>query len=203
MEQSYFEETLRMEEAVLAKKKARSYRFKIYTIICIVLAILAIFATLFLPGEWDKYSSSFVKIILLIGLIPSVLLIVGAFLFTYFRIKMVYEFDYIVVDGTVSISKVFSGIKRRKVIKFDCQDIILVGKVDTADCDKYEKMDNITFVLATPNIDEGDNNQDIYFVILNDKGQKIMLYFQPSLEFLMEMRRSAGRNIFEADVWYI
>lgn len=194
MNSEYYEENVKMNDNALKKRKFLSRLYLILMIISITLFGLFIALAFFMPNNED-ISQEANAIGYFTFLAIAVIFMIPFFLFMALRLKVFYEYDYTFLSGTVKVAKVFSRGGRKGIFSFDCDDIVLVGKVDDADCKKYEDMKDIKFYLGTPNLDvEG---HDCYYVIVHNQGGRHMLYFEPSVRFLTDMRKSAGRNIFE------
>ena len=121
------------------------------------------------------------------------LLAAGAFYLAYIlssRLKK--EFEYIMVENSVDIDVIFNESKRKNLVSFSMKDIEIMASM------KDEKYSGRLKEHFDKVIDATTRRKDtiVYFVIFEDKGQKTILKFEPSVSCLEYMKKYAPKKVF-------
>ncbi len=120
------------------------------------------------------------------------LLAAGAFYLAYIlasRLKK--EFEYIIVEDSVDIDVIFNASKRKNLISFSVKQIEVMAAINDA---KYNSRLKEQFdkVIDASTWKKG---AVVYFTILENKGQKTIVKFEPSLACLEYMKKYAPDKI--------
>ncbi len=120
------------------------------------------------------------------------LLAVGAFYLAHIlssRLKK--EFEYIIVEDSVDIDVIFNASKRKNLISFSVKQIEVMAAVNDT---KYNSRLKEQFdkVIDASTWKKG---AAVYFAILENKGQKTIVKFEPSLSCLEYMKKYAPDKI--------
>lgn len=116
----------------------------------------------------------------------------GAFYLAYIlssRLKK--EFEYIIVEESVDIDVIFNASKRKNLISFSVRKIEVMAAMND---EKYNSRLKEQFgnVIDASTWKKG---AVVYFVILEHKGQKTLVKFEPSLSCLEYMKKYAPDKI--------
>lgn len=180
-EENYCEESVAMEESVYLKGKKKYLVLNILSYLSIVLVIISLFFLLITAFT------------LWIFAIPAVVFAAAFFVLRYRRERSIYDFDYVLVDGSMRIAKVLNGKNRKPVVVFDCKDIEKAGKLDSEDYHRYENMIEKP-VVATPNL--GLRDEKMYYIYFSGESGKGLVIFEPSSVLMLAIAKSAGKSIF-------
>lgn len=103
-------------------------------------------------------------------------LIFGCLTFYFSRLARLcnVSYDYAFVSGELRIAKVFGGHKRRLVAKFDCNDIIQIGKVDSASYERFSSAPDVKIVYCTGNKEAAEDKMFIY-ILAAYNGKKLFV----------------------------
>ncbi|MBR5218666.1 MAG: hypothetical protein IKV89_02945 [Clostridia bacterium] len=120
------------------------------------------------------------------------LLAVGAFYLAYVlasRLKK--EFEYIIVEDSLDIDVIFNASKRKNLISFSVKQIEVMAAITD---EKYNGRlkENFDKVIDASTWKKGAL---VYFAILENKGQKTIVKFEPSLSCLEYMKKYAPDKI--------
>lgn len=120
------------------------------------------------------------------------ILAVGGFYLAYIlssRLKK--EFEYTIVEDSVDIDVIFNKSKRKNLVSFSVKDIEVMAAIKD---EKYKGRLNGRFDKI---IDASTWKKDatVYFVIFENKGQKTILKFEPSVSCLEYMKKYAPDKI--------
>lgn len=163
-----------IEKIVTKKKNAKDSAITLAIIVVGLILSMIIFSF--------KVTSSFAPFII-VGLIY------GAYrLITTRNI----EFEYAVTNGDLDIDKIISQRKRKRIFSASCKDFEIVAK--PASVYFTQDMKNINKQIhAVSSID----SPDVYFVSLNYKGEKTVVYFEPDKRMLDAFKTYIPRKVFE------
>ena len=175
-----------------AKKGARKYKIYAYSsYFFMVLAILTLFFIfLFVPINGDPGA--------LIMSLATVLLFVGFwFFFRRLRLNTNVSYDYCFVSGELRISKVININKRRLVAKFDVEDIVQIGDVDSPSFDRFFADPTSKNVFCTSNADAAEGKFFMY--ILAEYNGKKLFILECRENLLMNIMKFAKRTTLDHD----
>lgn len=120
------------------------------------------------------------------------LLAVGAFYLAYIlasRLKK--EFEYIIVEDSVDIDVIFNASKRKNLISFSVKQIeVMAAMNDTKYNSRLKKQFDKVIDAST-----WKKGAVVYFAILEHKGQKTIVKFEPSASCLEYMKEYAPDKI--------
>ena len=121
--------------------------------------------------------------------------LVSAVLFGFFRTKIYYCVDCIFVTGQTRIIKVINYKRRKKIIIFDHNEVVQVGKITSDSFEKVLSVPNIKKIFATPNkyLDEG------FYVQLVQNGQPYVVILECKETYLQHLVACTGRQVIEKD----
>ncbi len=104
------------------------------------------------------------------------------------------EYEYIVTNGELDIDKIIAKRKRKRIFGASSKDVDILAKYRGT---HYEpSMDQIQNKIEAVSTMEAD---DIYFIVLNYKGERTIVFFQPTEKMLDSLRRFNPRKIFKTD----
>ena len=126
---------------------------------------------------------------------PLVFTIASAILSAVLRTKIYYCIDCIFVSGSTRIVKVVNFKKRKKVIVFEANEVMQVGKMTSDSYEKLATMTSIKKVYCTPNkyIDDG------FYVHIIQNNQAYLLILECKETYLQHLVSFAGRQVIEKD----
>lgn len=178
--------------ATTAKKGAKKYKIYSYcSYFFMALAILAlIFIILFVPinGNPGGLIMSFATVFLFIGF---------WFFFNRLRSNTNVSYDYCFVSGELRISKVININKRRLVAKFDAEDIVQIGDVDSPSFDRFYADPTSKNVFCTSNAEAAEGKFFMY--ILAEYNGKKLFILECRENLLMNIMKFAKRTVLDHD----
>ena len=166
-----------------AKRGARRYKvWAIFTMIFLILGILTAFFTVWMiptkggvTGDW-------------LMLLATTMMLWGFwFFFRRLKLNSNVSYDYCFVSGELRISKVVNINRRRLVAKFDVDDIIQIGDIDSPSFDRFFADPTAKKVYCTSN-DEAAEGKFFMYILANHDGKKL---------FLLECREALLMNIMK------
>ncbi len=119
------------------------------------------------------------------------------FLFYKWKSKVNVNYDYTFVSGDLRIAKVINVNKRKLVAKFDCEDIIQVGDVESSAFDRFRSDPGTKFILCTSN-DEAAQGKFFMYIHANYNGKKLFV-LECREELLMHMLKFMKRTALDHD----
>ncbi|MBR2337691.1 MAG: hypothetical protein IKA61_07100 [Clostridia bacterium] len=126
---------------------------------------------------------------------PLVFTVLSAILFAFIKSKIYYCVDCIFVSGSTRIVKVVNFKKRKKIIIFEANEVVQVGKMTSNSYEKLAKTPNIKKIYGTPNkyIDDG------FYVHLVQNNQAYLVILQCKETYLQHLVAFTGRQVIERD----
>ena len=121
------------------------------------------------------------------------LLVTGIIIGAYFLITSKnIEYEYIVTNDELDVDKITNQKKRQRVFSNSCRDFEIVAKVNSEKyVSEYEKIENklnFTSVLG---------GEDVYFIVLNYKGARTVVFFEPNERMMNAFKTYIPRKVFE------
>jgi len=133
----------------------------------------------------------FVPIIPYIG---SLWLVINAgiiYLMYYLITSRDVEYEYIVTNGDLDVDKIVSKRKRKRIFSANCKEFDVVARLNS---DKYDhEARNIKNRLE---LVSSMKSPDIYFATLNYKGERTIIFFEPSEKMLNSFKTFIPRKVF-------
>ncbi|MCX7923673.1 MAG: hypothetical protein N3B21_16935 [Clostridia bacterium] len=159
-----------IEKIIKRKKRLEDYIY-IFTISIVGLILI----TYFLPIR-------FLNLPLAMGITYGAYLLIR---------KKNIEFEYAVTSGELDIDKIIAKRKRTRIFSASCKEFDIIARLKS---DKYtqefKEIKNRITAVSSP------NSPDIYFAALNYKGQKTVLFFEPSIKMLEAFKAYIPRKVF-------
>lgn len=112
----------------------------------------------------------------------------GFWLITW-KWKRIYNvsYDYSFVSGELRIARVYNVNKRKLVTRFDCQEIIQFGDVDSPAYERFASAPDTKTVLCTSNVEAAEGKFFMY-ILIEDNGKKL---------YILECREALLMNILK------
>ena len=190
MQELFYEETATILEE---EKAARKYNlFKIITRVCYTICIFyAIIELLFfVPNQ------SNVLLSIVFTFTPVAIFLVAGILFGKYKNTLYVEYDYTFVSGSIRVSKVIKNVKRIFVVKFETFNIEKIGRYNSSTYKKYQLFPGIDEKILTQNSTPVDN-KDFYYIVINAGGQKSLLVFECTEQFIACVLKFSNRTVLE------
>lgn len=154
------------EQIVALKKKPLSYVAMVLLVVAaIVLSVFLFIYSLQIP----------VLILGIVGVIYGV-----SKLITMFNV----EYEYIITNGTVDIDKITAKSTRKRIISFECRDILCGGKYDITNPPRNTV--SATHICG--------NKEDAYYLIVGE-AKKTLLVFSPDKKTKNAIKELAQRSV--------
>ena len=100
------------------------------------------------------------------------------------------EYEYLVTNDSLDVDKIISQRKRIRIFSSDCKSFDAIGKVKGHSHGPHVT-NGADIIFAGTSME----SEDLYFVTLNYKGKKTVLYFEPDRRMLDSFRRYIPRKI--------
>lgn len=124
--------------------------------------------------------------------IPFVILVTIALVLHFFQ-KRVYNFyDFIFVDGDVSVYKIVNSVKRKMLIKFSAKNVDKIGLLGGQTYNLYLKDKLVKKISVSDNLTE----RDVCFLI-NAKDGKVLLMLPYNENFIVQVLKYGTSNKLE------
>lgn len=101
------------------------------------------------------------------------------------------EFEYAVTNGELDIDCIIARNRRKRIFSASAKEFEILAKVKSEKYASEYKL--ITKKIFAGTFQEAD---DLYFAVLNYKGERTILYFNPSDKMLESFRFANPRNVF-------
>ena len=166
-----------------AKKGSRKYKIWSYcSYFFLFLGVIALFfAFFFIPTE-GGLTGEFIM-----ALATGIMFMGFWFFFNRLRTRCNVSYDYCFVSGELRIAKVININKRRLVAKFDVEDIVQIGDVDSPSFDRFYADPTSKNVFCTSNEEAADGKFFMY-ILAQYNGKKL---------FVLECRETLLMNIMK------
>ena len=193
MSENFYEENVQSTESQQNKRKYTL--FSVLSIISLVFGIFLVFMAYinFTLGDAGENGENLTQVLITIAF----LLVLAAISFVMFyllrrqRNNCVLEFDYTFVSGSLRIAKVINHTKRKPVIAIECADIEAMENVDAESFKRYETMNNIKKIIATPNASV--SSARLFYIFCKKEGVSNLIIFEPSDTLLIFIKRNSRR----------
>ncbi len=124
---------------------------------------------------------------LIIAFLPSLLFVLCTIIFIKLSNNFCVEFDYILVNNSLSFSKVIKNSKRINLLEIDVKRIERIGVYGSDSYYRYKNTPDVKEIYLTPNKTPNLNNRFIY-VFINHNSQKKILILEASVELIKNMK---------------
>lgn len=102
------------------------------------------------------------------------------------------EYEYIVTNGDLDIDIIIAQRKRKRIFSASCKNFDIVARVNSENYNQDTK--NIrNSIKAVSSMD----SPNVYFVTLNYKGERTVLYFEPDDRILNAFRSFIPRKVMK------
>lgn len=102
------------------------------------------------------------------------------------------EYEYAFTNGELDVDKIIAESRRKKVINIDCKDFEIVARLNSDKyTNEYKNISNRIEAVSTM------SSPDIFFAPFEYKGEKTILFFEPSDKIIDAMWRYIPRKIFK------
>lgn len=115
-----------------------------------------------------------------------------AIIFYFVKRKSYVEYEYVFTSGDISIDMITEAQKRKKLIKFDISDLIMLAPEGSIHLDGIGKGKKVT---AYPK----DSKEKRYVAIIKKNNEVNEIYFTPDDVFINQCFRSSPRNVKKRD----
>lgn len=135
-------------------------------------------------------------VMLFVGFDLTIILSVGsAILFGIIKTKFYYCVDLTYVNGSTRIIKVQNYKKRKKLIMFESNEVVQVGKITSESFEKVSAIANIKVIYATPNKDLTEG----FYVQVLQNGQQHLVILECKETYLQYLVAKTGKQVVEKD----
>lgn len=185
-----YEECSNILDSVSAKKKVNLYKTISISLFCLS-GIWLYFAC----NGFDWKNNNPVALILL-SFLPIAIFVFLAIFFWINKNKFYVEYDYILISGSIRISKIINNVKRREVLTFETRDIEKLGMLASKTYDRYENYNGIIIKFLTQNTTPTED-KDFYYMVVNSNAQKYLLVFECTKTFIVNVLKFSSNKIIE------
>ena len=124
-------------------------------------------------------------------------------LFAKAKERLYVDYDYSILTGTVSFSKVVGNTKRKKIITIDISNIERIGKQTNSAYNNYAKMPDMIKKTLTAN-SEPSEGKDFYYIFFNAEGNKHLYIIECTRTFISNLVRFTRNIVLDGDIkWFI
>lgn len=100
------------------------------------------------------------------------------------------EYEYIVTNGDLDIDRIVSKRSRKRIFSANCKDFDIIAKVKSNHfTPQIQQIKNRIEAVSSLYED------DVYFITLNYKGDRMLVFFQPNEKMLNNFRTFIPRKI--------
>ncbi len=193
MREVFYEETSVVQDVKSAKSK---YIF--FNILSIIpyIGIIVWFYFMFF-GLALSNKNIFLQTLFFIG--PAALMYLLSFYASKIRDNCFSDYDYSFVSGSIRISRVINGVKRKFVIKFDTDHIEKIGKYKSQSYERIERLNNIKKKVLTANKTPEEEKSYYYFFVSNNTG-KYLLIIECTQLFIANVLSFCKRHVKEDEL---
>jgi len=110
----------------------------------------------------------------------------------YLQTSRSVEYEYVVTNGDLDIDKIVSKRKRKRVFSASCKEFDMVARI-TNESLKQEVKNAKKQILAVSSMEA----QDVYFVSLNYKSERTLLFFEPDQRMIDAFKIYIPKKVFE------
>ena len=144
--------------------------------------------------------SGLFKILLVLGGCASVMLVKVSPIFVivslailfcivkYFRVTSV-EYEYVFFNGNIEIDKIMSKTRRKHLISTGLYEVEVVAPTGSLEIQQYRKVKKYNYSSRRKGV-------TTYQMVINHKGRRARIVFEPNEEFLTEMKLSSPRKVY-------
>lgn len=119
------------------------------------------------------------------------------FLLGWVKKRFNVSYDYCFVSGELRISKVININKRKVVARFETDDMLQIGDVDSTSYDRLRSDPSTKNVICTSN-DEASEGKFFMYILANYNGKKLFV-LECREEMLVNIMKIAKRSVLDRD----
>ena len=134
---------------------------------------------------------------LIFNLIMAASQIAFGFLLGWAKKRFNVSYDYCFVSGELRISKVININKRKLVARFETEDMLQIGDVDSTSYERLKSDPMTKTVICTSNVDASDGKFFLY-ILANYDGKKLFV-LECREELLVNIMKVAKRSVLDRD----
>lgn len=144
--------------------------------------------------------TAFLKLLLIVGTLVTVPLIATSIFFifaplvlllatiTFFKITNV-EYEYIFFNGNFDIDKIMAKQFRKRIVSTGLHEVEVVAPTGSLEIQQYRKVKKYNYSSRR-------KGAKTYQMVINHKGKRARIVFEPTEELLTEMKLSAPRKVY-------
>ncbi len=144
--------------------------------------------------------SSLLKVLLVVGGCASVMLMSISLIWVivplailvgiikYFRVMNI-EYEYVFFNGNIDIDKIMSKTQRKHLISTGLHEIEVIAPTGSLEVQQYRKLKKYNYSSRRKGI-------TTYQMVINHKGRRARVVFEPNEEFLTELKLTSPRKVY-------
>lgn len=197
MQQELFYE----ETALHQNDKSEKTKYHIFSILSILfIVILLVYVGLCLGViDFEKLGLGNVFLNIMIAVLPAIGLLITSGVFFVLKYRYCVDYDYTFVSGSIRVSKVIKNSKRRFLYSFNTDCIEKLGKIGSETFMNYLKFPDLKAVTLSSNKMPSDGKDFYYLVVNNVDKDKLMLIFECTEQFMVNVLKFSNKYIIEKD----
>ena len=134
---------------------------------------------------------------LIFNLVMAASQIAFGFLLGWFKKRFNVSYDYCFVSGELRISKVINVNRRKLVARFETEDMLQLGDVDSSSYERLKSDPMTKTVICTSN-DEPCDGKFFLYILANYNGKKLFV-LECREELLVNIMKMAKRGVLDRD----
>lgn len=107
----------------------------------------------------------------------------------YLMKRLDYEYEYLYYNGDLDIDKIMGKQKRKRVFEASVKTIDVLAPTGSIELQQFQN-------LKAYDCSSNSGNKTYEMVLVNKKGQKVRVIFEPSEKILENMRMLEPRKVF-------
>ncbi len=185
----YYEDGAKMRD----KKKAKIR----LTVIAVISAAIFLSSFMFLFFSFQKTGEGSYSVELLPRILSALLIALSVFVWIK-KDEVVYDYDYILVNGEIKIVKVINEKRRR--LKYDIKpsQISKVGRYDSESFKRLAANPKIKPAAATPNKNY-DDPDSLYYIAFSGKDKTEIVILECKYEFIYNLMKFLNKSVLESE----
>ncbi len=120
---------------------------------------------------------------------PFILGIVGFGLYYFITLRNI-EFEYSLTNGELDIDRIVAQRKRKRIFSAHCKEFDVVARLDSSEYNRQAQGVKKRFEMVS-----SMSSPDVYFAILNYKGAKSVMFFEPNERMLKAFKTYIPKKV--------
>ncbi len=196
MKELFYEESSHVQNEKGEKRKYNLFRgfslaFGALATIWTVIGIFSFFPVIFVD------ENVFTNILIFI-IIPYVATLCPTIFFGFVKNRFNTDYDYTIVSGSIRFSKVVNSIKRKNICKFNCSDIIQIGKYASETFESYLKMPGFKRQFLSSNRQPSDG-REFFYICANVQQEKKIFILDCTELFIVNILKFVNVSVLEKE----